>query len=251
MYKVGTGEGNTIAGKVYLFLGTEKESDIAWTHCRGKLYLRRANDDPGVISIVDTITFKTEGLLKLRCDEAFSDPQTLKYNRFYPLLSDGKSLYIISVYLKTLTKIVKTSRKLEYEKVKRGLEEQRKKEDEVLKKLESEKSKKEEEGGEKSEGIKKELLKKKKEKRKIEDSAIMKRIDDTVRVCEFGAYEFDVSAQLEEDKQCDSENVELVEELYQSFTGYFSKKECHYALKLNKNHIQVHTRIYIYIYIIT
>jgi hypothetical protein len=45
MLKIGTGENGTIPGKVYLYAPTEKESEIAWVYCKGKLYLRRANDE--------------------------------------------------------------------------------------------------------------------------------------------------------------------------------------------------------------
>ena len=47
MYKIGTGENNTLAGKVYLHTSTEREGEVAWVYCQGKLYSRRANEELG------------------------------------------------------------------------------------------------------------------------------------------------------------------------------------------------------------
>ena len=47
MYKIGTGESNTIAGKVYLHTATEREGEVTWVYCQGKLYARRANEELG------------------------------------------------------------------------------------------------------------------------------------------------------------------------------------------------------------
>jgi other hect domain ubiquitin protein ligase E3 len=71
MYKIGTGECGTIAGKVYLFAQPEKVEDASWVYCRGKLYLRSGVKGLGEVSIVCPNTFKTEGLLQLYCPDIF------------------------------------------------------------------------------------------------------------------------------------------------------------------------------------
>jgi len=44
MYKIGTGENDTVAGKVYLSQQTDREGEVTWVFCKGKLYSRRANE---------------------------------------------------------------------------------------------------------------------------------------------------------------------------------------------------------------
>lgn len=58
MYKIGTGENNTLAGKVYLHTSTEREGEVSWVYCQGKLYSRRANEELGQVLIIDPLTFK-------------------------------------------------------------------------------------------------------------------------------------------------------------------------------------------------
>ena len=74
MYKIGTGEKGTVAGKVYLHVTTDREGDVTWVFCNGKLYSRRANEELGTIMIIDPETFKQEGMAKLFCGEAFQTP---------------------------------------------------------------------------------------------------------------------------------------------------------------------------------
>lgn len=58
MYRIGTGEGGTLAGKVYFTQPTEREGEITWVYCQGKLYSRRANEELGNIVILDPTNFK-------------------------------------------------------------------------------------------------------------------------------------------------------------------------------------------------
>jgi hypothetical protein len=74
MYKIGTGEGGTLAGKVYLHVPTDREGEITWVYCQGKLYSRRANEELGQIVIIDPTTFKQEGMAKLFAGESFLTP---------------------------------------------------------------------------------------------------------------------------------------------------------------------------------
>ena len=71
LLKIGTGENDTVAGKVYLQVPSEREGDITWVYCQGKLYSRRANEELGQLIIYDPLTLKEEGMAKLFCGEAF------------------------------------------------------------------------------------------------------------------------------------------------------------------------------------
>jgi len=40
MFKIGTGENNTIPGKVYLTKPVQKFEEVTWVYIKGKIYLR-------------------------------------------------------------------------------------------------------------------------------------------------------------------------------------------------------------------
>jgi other hect domain ubiquitin protein ligase E3 len=45
MYKIGTGEAGTSAGRVYLNQPMpDKEGEVTWVYCQGKLWARRVNE---------------------------------------------------------------------------------------------------------------------------------------------------------------------------------------------------------------
>ena len=45
MYKIGTGENSTIAGKIYALAAVTKMEEISWVYCKGKLYLRNSSKE--------------------------------------------------------------------------------------------------------------------------------------------------------------------------------------------------------------
>jgi len=65
MFKIGTGEHDTIAGKIYLYTSLTKQEDVSWIYCKGKLYLRCSSKDFGTIDIICPNTFKNEGMMQL------------------------------------------------------------------------------------------------------------------------------------------------------------------------------------------
>ena len=216
MFKVGTGEHGTILGKIYLYATAEKESDGCWVYCKGKLYLRRACDDIGLLTIICPSTFKKIGMVKLCCEEAFKEPATVKYNKNMPLLTDGDCLFIVTMQVKTIKRKLRAEKQEEYEKMKKDEEEAKRKE------------------AEKGKPPAKKTLSKdaKKEEKKQPPS-------DTAKICEFNLVEFDVNSQQDDGiKSADQQNEALIEELFVSFSGYFTKKECTYAMRINKNDIQ-------------
>ena len=96
MFKIGTGEKGTTAGRVTLSVQIEKEGDLQWVYCQGRLYARRNNVDFGQLIVYDPKNFKKMGEARLICDDIFRGNKTLKTNNSnYPLLSDGESLYAL------------------------------------------------------------------------------------------------------------------------------------------------------------
>ena len=80
MYKVGTGLGGTVAGKVYVNLRTKREGNQNWVYHRGKLYVRREPKDyknPKEFNTLDTLSvfdpeeFKYEGEISLDIHDFF------------------------------------------------------------------------------------------------------------------------------------------------------------------------------------
>eukprot|EP01022_Parablepharisma_sp_SALTPOND_P013306 TRINITY_DN1770_c0_g1_i1.p1 TRINITY_DN1770_c0_g1~~TRINITY_DN1770_c0_g1_i1.p1 ORF type:complete len:4067 (-),score=523.08 TRINITY_DN1770_c0_g1_i1:62-12262(-) len=210
MYKIGTGENGTVAGKVYLFNHSEDEAVGHWVHCKGKLYLRRGCDEPGLIRTICPETFQKTGALKLPFGDAFKDSVAAKFNRSFPLLSDGENLFAIIVAFKNVKR-----------KVKAGLE----KELEDMKKVEEEAKKKDNSNNKKPPP-------KRKEDKKQQPS-------ENAKICDFYLVEFDISKHQEEsEKPVETKEEGLVEELFEGFSGYFTRKECLKALRTHSNDIE-------------
>lgn len=71
MYKIGTGENGTVAGKIYHQRPTDREGDVAWVYCKGRLYTRRVNEEIGSLLIIDPATLRSVGQCKLFMNELF------------------------------------------------------------------------------------------------------------------------------------------------------------------------------------
>jgi hypothetical protein len=98
MYKIGTGSSDaTIAGKVYLEKKADREGDVSWTYCQGRLFSRRVNEEFGVITLYDAETLNTIGDAKLLCGDIFSSSNCHQANRYYPILTDGKSIFMVTM----------------------------------------------------------------------------------------------------------------------------------------------------------
>jgi len=102
MYKIGTGEQNTIAGKVYLSVPTTRDGDITWVHCQGKLYSRRVNEEFGQLQVYDPETLKLVTTTKIFLSDIFTNQKTAEQiNKNYPLLTDGDNLFIVTAEVVT------------------------------------------------------------------------------------------------------------------------------------------------------
>lgn len=118
MYKIGTGSSSsTIAGKVYIERKADREGDVSWTYCQGKLFSRRVNEEFGVITLYDAETLSTIGDAKLLCNDVFSGSNCQQANRHYPLLSDGESLFIVTMKVVQKRRIVKPDRRKQYQQL--------------------------------------------------------------------------------------------------------------------------------------
>lgn len=212
MYKIGTGEKGTVPGKVYLYAKGDKDLAGTWVYCKGKLYLRKYNDNPCIIRVLCPVTFKELMKFKLSSGEAFRDPSALKFNRNMPLLSDGEKLYTISLSFKTVKRKIKEGKQEAYDLIKKA------------------------EGEHKQEEAKKGKMLQRKSKSEVKKE---NKIQDTVKICEFFLTEYDISGtHTESEEVINPADEALICELFNSFSNYFTKKECAYAMWLNKNDME-------------
>lgn len=97
MMKIGTGENGSVAGRV-IQVETNDTSEVTWVHCKGKLYSKKVSDPFGLLTVHDPETMQTEGQVKLCINDCFANPKLMEgINRNFPLLSDGESLFIVTV----------------------------------------------------------------------------------------------------------------------------------------------------------
>jgi len=214
MFKIGTGENNTIPGKVYLHVQSDKEMAGQWVYCKSKLYLRRYKDEPGLLRMICPETFNKIGIIKLPCGDALKDAAAAKFNRDFVILTDGDSLFTIMVQFKTVKRNIKPEMKSEYEDMKKSEEE--KKNSNI-----SPEAKRPPPG--------------KKENKKQNKPTL----SENVKICEFYLVEYDITKHEEEsDKPMEISEQPLVMELFEGYSGYFSIKECLRALRMHGNDIE-------------
>lgn len=60
MFKIGTGEGGSIAGKVYLHQRNELTEALSWVYLKNKIYARRVDETLGVLTVVSPDSFAVE-----------------------------------------------------------------------------------------------------------------------------------------------------------------------------------------------
>ena len=96
MYKIGTGMGGTLAGRVYVSCRNKKEGNMTWAYCQGKLVMRRQSESIGTVYVLDPNDFHVIEELNLDLEERFNQSkELLQTNRNFPLLSDGDFLYTV------------------------------------------------------------------------------------------------------------------------------------------------------------
>ena len=71
MLKIGTGENGSVAGRIYLKVDTNDQSEVTWVYCKGKLYSKKLNDPFGLLSVHDAATLTVESQVKLCLNSCF------------------------------------------------------------------------------------------------------------------------------------------------------------------------------------
>lgn len=133
MYKIGTGEAGTLAGRVYLSVPVpDREGEVTWVFWQGKLWARRVNEgaDIGHTLIYDPATFRFEGTAKLNLSSPPSNSDDIgingskaakqaimvnALNRYFPLLTDGTNLFAITINVVNKRRRVKDSMRKHYQ----------------------------------------------------------------------------------------------------------------------------------------
>ena len=116
MYKIGTGATeSTIAGKIYIEKKADREGDVSWAYCQGKLFSRRVNEEFGLLTLYDAETLGTIGDAKLLSGDIFSSSNCQQANRFYPILTNGESIYLVTMKVVQKRRPVKPEMRKQYQ----------------------------------------------------------------------------------------------------------------------------------------
>jgi hypothetical protein len=105
MFKVGTGNEDTKAGKIYLErqlnfpIGT-KVDEVNWVYAQGKLYLKTSSKDPWLLEVYSPDTLRKEGNVQLFCPSLFGLQSLINLNKNTPILTDGHSIYYLGSRIK-------------------------------------------------------------------------------------------------------------------------------------------------------
>ncbi len=234
LIKVGTGNGGTEKGKVYLMKNLPKsnndilceESTHHWVHHKGKLYMKTVspnNNDVnhiGQLTILNCETLEVEDSTRLLIPENAKHPILRKKNENYPLLSDGESLVI--VLMEPVTKESSSYRFNEkYDEYNLECE------DESLSPIENEISS--------NQGIQKDLLKlKKMNKHVMRAQSEATYPPDVFSNINLVTYSFSLEKKEMKNKSDQSQTeTKLIDEIYEAFSHLFSIEECRKALIFN------------------
>jgi other hect domain ubiquitin protein ligase E3 len=105
MFKVGTGQEGTKAGKVYFEkqihfpIGT-KVDEVKWVYLKGKLYLKTSSRDPWLLEVINPNNFAKEGQIQLSCSALFGQQSLITINNNSPILTDGNNLFYLGSRIK-------------------------------------------------------------------------------------------------------------------------------------------------------
>ena len=95
MSKIGTGYNNTIKGKVYFSKSLYDENEYQWVYLKGKLYAKIGLSEE--ISIFNSENFENLGKIKLLLPENIHHPQIKKRSEKFILTTDNEKLQIITL----------------------------------------------------------------------------------------------------------------------------------------------------------
>ncbi len=108
LFKIGTGEADTIPGKVYVSAPLEREGEITWVYCQEKLYLRYQVGELGALHVFDPLTLQKVDEAKLFLADLPGLKLNENLNKNYPLLvdpTDGTLCIVVSEVEKRIRKV--------------------------------------------------------------------------------------------------------------------------------------------------
>ena len=266
MYKIGTGEKGTIAGRVTIAQTVEKEGDLCWVYCNGRLYARRNNTDFGSLVVYDPSNFKKLGEARLICDDVFRGNKALKTNNSnYPLLTDGESLYTLLMTVEKRQRALKPDMEgmeadLKTSKLKESASELERQSSiasdasEALKAMAGSIRDQDLSSQLKEQVMKKMRHKSKKmargeskeEAKKASDIVTPQRDMQNYYVAVFTLHKFDISGgqkaleaqELEQKTENELYQIPVVREMKEAFADFFSIRDCAKALKMHDDDIE-------------
>lgn len=78
----------------------------------------RKNDLPlGTLAVYNPETLQLEGKVKLLCGDILAKPTAWGFNRYFPLMAHGNTIYVIMIGIKEVQREVKVDKKAEFDKL--------------------------------------------------------------------------------------------------------------------------------------
>ena len=97
--KIGSGYKDTIKGKVYLHVPMNDKGLFHWVYCNNKLYMKSlsSKDVGGCLTVINTQTLQNESVVRLSFPKNCLHSSIKAKNANYVLLSDGKCLSVLLI----------------------------------------------------------------------------------------------------------------------------------------------------------
>ena len=97
MLKIGTGQFNTIKGKVYLRKRMVGSEGCKWTWCSGSLYFYQPSASLEILKEISTETFEQIGVFKMSIPALASTKIARVYNIYSALMAEGDNIHLLMV----------------------------------------------------------------------------------------------------------------------------------------------------------
>ena len=254
LFKIGTGENGTLAGRVYLHKRTELTGSLTWVYLKNKIYARCSDQALGVITIVSPDTLQTEGNLSLYCEgqDVLNNPICARYNKRYPIITDGAFLYIIVMDISTRERKLRENAKEEIDSLKEKDKQQQKEKQENEKNENKESSEVNAEDPQASIASKKSQMLFGKSSGDNPDQpnppatnegdSVLKVVESLkeAKTCDFYLFRFDTDLNAKGKTEVGkfSEASPEAIELFESFSSFFTLEDCCRAIQINSDDMQ-------------
>lgn len=218
--KIGSGYNGTDRGRVYLSKPVKNDAVYHWVYCKGKIYMKaqwqtiygynsssspvktqNANErELGFLYVISPETLEVEGNVKLLLPSKATHCSVIKKNEKYVLLSDGEKLSVIMLEPVIESEhLLREDNKISYDE--HNIEEDIIPDIDFIQQL---------------------------------DSTLIQSGEKKFSYVTLELISYNTSNDLYDEKTIDKEKQSLIDELYESFSGLFSKEECYKALMWNK-----------------